>query len=224
MKNFGFLDLALVQPTAPVGFEAVKYAKHSGEVLENALRAKTLAQAVAGFDFVVGTSGVPTRFGSRLKNNVLLGQLPALLAKREKTAIVFGRESTGLSKAELDACDAVCVIPTGSLHRVLNLSHAVGIVLYEVYQSTLSAGRIDSARLAEKKILGTKPASRENRQALELLFGKLVNQMPRIRDPEKVAASLRNMVERSRATDDEVRSLMAALSELQTGKVKGRPR
>jgi TrmH family RNA methyltransferase len=49
-----------------------------------------------------------------------------------KTAIVFGRESNGLSNEELSMCDSIITIPASTEYPVLNLSHAVAVVLYEL--------------------------------------------------------------------------------------------
>jgi tRNA/rRNA methyltransferase/tRNA (cytidine32/uridine32-2'-O)-methyltransferase len=49
-------------------------------------------------------------------------------------AVVFGREDWGLSNAMLDACHAVCTIPTNPDHPSLNLAQAALLVLYQVFQ------------------------------------------------------------------------------------------
>ena len=48
------------------------------------------------------------------------------------TALVFGREESGLTEGELRAVSHACAIPTGSMQGSLNLSHAVAVVLGEV--------------------------------------------------------------------------------------------
>ena len=64
IKNFGFAELWLVDPQCKLGLEAKKYAKHSEEVLQNARKAGSLKEAVAGCDAAVGTTGVPVRLCS----------------------------------------------------------------------------------------------------------------------------------------------------------------
>ncbi|EFJ46240.1 hypothetical protein VOLCADRAFT_118107 [Volvox carteri f. nagariensis] len=52
------------------------------------------------------------------------------------TALVFGREESGLSEAELRLCRCpghACAIPTGRLQPSMNLSHAVAVVLGEIF-------------------------------------------------------------------------------------------
>jgi tRNA C32,U32 (ribose-2'-O)-methylase TrmJ len=52
-----------------------------------------------------------------------------------KLALVFGREVEGLTDDEVNACDAVCAIPTGRLIESLSVSHAAVIILSQYYQS-----------------------------------------------------------------------------------------
>jgi tRNA/rRNA methyltransferase len=49
-------------------------------------------------------------------------------------ALLFGPEDRGLLNEELVHCDLVVSIPTSAAYPVLNLSHAVAIVLYELYE------------------------------------------------------------------------------------------
>lgn len=54
-----------------------------------------------------------------------------------KAAFVFGNERTGLSKEELEVCNETVYIPTSKNFGSLNLSHAVQIVGYELFQNAL---------------------------------------------------------------------------------------
>jgi TrmH family RNA methyltransferase len=47
--------------------------------------------------------------------------------------LVFGREDFGLYNEEIAACDLMVKIPSSTSYPALNLSHAVGIVLYTLY-------------------------------------------------------------------------------------------
>ena len=78
-KNFAVTDVAFVNPQCAIDLEALKYAKHSKEVLDNAKTYASLQEAVAGFDLVIGTTGVLQRFISSLKTCVSLPELPAIV-------------------------------------------------------------------------------------------------------------------------------------------------
>ena len=72
--------------------------------------------------------------------NQCLIVLPAIDYKKIKRrvvgsqylALVFGNEVGGLSKEDLKLCDLVVEIPMGGKKESLNVSVAVGIVLYEI--------------------------------------------------------------------------------------------
>ena len=47
-------------------------------------------------------------------------------------AVVFGRESSGLSNRELDVCDGIVSIPVAEEFPSINLAAAVALIAYEV--------------------------------------------------------------------------------------------
>ena len=49
-------------------------------------------------------------------------------------SVLFGRENWGLSNAEIRRSDVICTIPASTAYPILNLSHAVGILCYELAQ------------------------------------------------------------------------------------------
>lgn len=51
--------------------------------------------------------------------------------------MVFGREESGLSEAELRLCSHSCAIPTGRIQGSMNLSHAVAVVLSRLFEMKL---------------------------------------------------------------------------------------
>ncbi|GAH98095.1 unnamed protein product, partial [marine sediment metagenome] len=61
-------------------------------------------------------------------------------------AILFGKESRGLTNEEISLADIILRIPTNSDFSALNLSHACGIVLYEIFKkiNLLTIGRGDN--------------------------------------------------------------------------------
>ena len=49
-----------------------------------------------------------------------------------RISILFGRENWGLNNEEVKRSDMICTIPTSAEYPILNLSHAVGVVCYEL--------------------------------------------------------------------------------------------
>ena len=121
---------------------------------------------------------------------------------RKKTALVFGRESSGLTEDEVAKCDLVISIPTGDEHAVLNLSHAAAIVLYELFQRL--AGKRKFFQLAERR----------KREQLEKMFDNALEGTKAVRDRKKVGLAFKRVLERAMVADDEAQALFAAFSEL----------
>jgi TrmH family RNA methyltransferase len=206
MKNFGCTDLRLVAPEARLGFQARLYAKHSEEVLSGAKAYDTLAEAVEGCDAIVGTTGAPARFASKLRFCVPLPRLPGKLKGCHNVALVFGSESNGLTEEESKECDFFATIPASPEHAVLNLSHAVAVVLYELYGAPSVQG---------------KRASRPDLKQINALFTARLGSS--VRNKARVAKAFANMLARSDASHEEARALLAGFAGLQSPSA-GKPR
>lgn len=150
MANFDVQELYLVSP-CEIGDDARRRAKHGNDILDNAVIVDTLDEALKDCFLVCGTSGIVTKGDS---NFVRVPISPRALAERaneytEKIALVFGREDLGLYQDELSKCDVLVHIPSSDTYPVLNLSHAVTIVLYEMFGCKLQ--RPNPANLEEKE-------------------------------------------------------------------------
>jgi len=135
MKNFGLSDLKLVDPPEldPDG-EAYGFAGHAREdVLPNADEV-TFEEVVANYHTVGCTAitGQDTRSHVRFPFKTPAELKESLRGVDAETAIVFGREGTGLDNEELARLDEVCSIPASGDYPVLNLGQAATIVMYEL--------------------------------------------------------------------------------------------
>ena len=133
MKNFGFLDLILINPCS-IGNEAVIRASHAKEVLLSA-KCMSLKDVINSSNLIIATTGSlshsachPTRmpFHSPKELREMIGHLDGVVS------ILFGRENWGLSNDELRQTDIICTIPASDEYPIINLSHAVGILCYEL--------------------------------------------------------------------------------------------
>ncbi len=199
MENFGATELWLVRPRAGPGFLAKMFAKRAWPILKKARKTRELDKAVRDCSFVAGTTGVPRRYWRSIKNCVTPAELAQMISGREKVALVFGSEGRGLGREDLKKCDAVVHIPASKKNPVLNLSHAVAVVLYE-----LSSGK--------KPGLLYLPAGKGKIARLEKMFEEIVSSLASVRDKKKVARAFNQIVSRARPGDDEVQALFAALS------------
>jgi TrmH family RNA methyltransferase len=205
MKNFGFYELVIVAPKCKLGLEARMYAKHSEEVLQKAKKTKTFSEAVKGCGVVVGTTGVAERYGGKIFKKCLpIEEIFPKIKKLEKAAITFGPESSGLSADECDKCDLMATIPTAPVHRVLNLSHAVAVVLYQLFCD------MEKAEGRTEKVL-FKQASQRKLAKLEELFSLAVECSPTVRNRKKVTSAFRRITRRAIPSEDEASTLLCAL-------------
>ncbi|HUK51428.1 MAG TPA: RNA methyltransferase [Terriglobales bacterium] len=154
MKNFDLSNLWIVNPKEPIGIEARAFAMHGYDVLSKARSVGTLKQALKGLDLVVGTSAITATSRSNLARVPIT---PEQLASRirdhqRNVGILFGRESSGLSNDELEACDLLVTIPASRAYNVLNLASAATIIFYELhrYRSTRSGPPLASKLVKDR--------------------------------------------------------------------------
>jgi len=133
MKNFGFFNLVLVDP-CPIGNEAVIRAAHARDVLDTA-DVIPLEDVFSRSDLVIATTGEVSK---SICNPMRMpyfqpSEIRDLVMDLDgRIAILFGRENWGLSNEEIIRSDVICTIPTVRQYPILNLSHAVGIICYEL--------------------------------------------------------------------------------------------
>lgn len=141
IKTMGFSQLVLVNPCDYLNGPARWLAHGSGEILEQAQVFPSLKEAIAGFDFVVGTSA---KKRSVKYDYHPLPELPKLLSSKGSTvqnvAIVFGCEESGLRNDELKFCDLVTTIPMKTTFPSLNLAQAVMLYAWELSKIQASVG------------------------------------------------------------------------------------
>jgi TrmH family RNA methyltransferase len=154
MKNFGSRRLVLVDP-CPIGDEARKRAMHATDILDGAVVAATLEDALDGMDFVAGTTGISTQSEKKFLRIALSPrEFAAKTAAMDGTlGILFGREDFGLRDEELARCDLLVSIPASPQYSILNLSHAAVVILYELFAARRPAGRLRKASRAENEVL-----------------------------------------------------------------------
>lgn len=216
-NNFGCSELFLVRPKIRVGFTARMFAKHSEKLLKGARVVGTLAEAVKGSDLVIGTTGAQSRFNRQLKK-CISPEKAVELAGNKKVALVFGSEGKGLSAEEIADCDLICCIPGNPAQPILNLSHAVAVMLYSFFNARATPVKPSSRR--QKKPTGSSERnSSASRKALEKQFGETLEELnmvsagAQIRDPEKVVRAFKNVLNRSQLEEDEAQALLAFFSK-----------
>lgn len=202
MANFDITDLCLVNP-CEIGDEARRRAKHGNYILDSAKIVGSIDEAVKDCFLVVGTSGIVTK-GDRNYTRV---PVPArefaqqVRGYKERIAILFGREDTGLYQEELNRCDLLITVPTSRDNPILNLSHAATLVMYELFESHSVDRKAEPADNREK----------------ELMFDFFSDLMDAVEYPENrretTAVMFRRMMGRSIPTKYEYNTIMGILGD-----------
>lgn len=139
MKTMGLANLVLVNPQRYPDPQAQWRAAGAQDVLESARVCADLSEAIEGCHWVVGTS---TR-SRRIPWPVLSPEEVARQAVERSgsaVAILFGRETNGLSNDELQRCHCHLQIPAAPEYPSLNVAMAVQVVCYELYKIAGEAG------------------------------------------------------------------------------------
>ncbi len=172
MRNFGFKNLALVNPPL-IGIEAMTLSVHAKEIIQNAKIFKSFDEMAKNFDLLIGTTAKIAGDKNSLRTPVPLSKInEAININNVKghIGIVFGRETYGLSNREIKECDILVTIPTDENYRSLNLSHSVAVILYELTRTK----NLKKINLKKMKI-----ANKIERDVMLENFTKLVNLLDR---------------------------------------------
>ncbi|MDR2873912.1 MAG: RNA methyltransferase [Methanobrevibacter sp.] len=156
MANFGLKNLVLINPPK-LEKEAYYYAVHAQNIVKNAKIYKTLDESLKSLpiEFVIGSTGKPGGSYNLSRIAMKPDELNKTINFKNKIAILFGREGNGLNNNEIEKCDIIVSIPTNKLYPVMNVSHAVAIMLYELFKDKNEFSAIDiyEAKSIEKEYL-----------------------------------------------------------------------
>ena len=138
MKVMGFSQLVLVRPRFADVLcheETVAMASGAADILARAKVVDTLAEALDGVTYAIGTAMTPRDFGPpTLTPREGLGAL-ARQDPAHTVGFVFGSERYGMTNEDVYRCNAVISIPTAPDYGSLNLSQAVQVLAYEWRQA-----------------------------------------------------------------------------------------
>ncbi len=154
VKNFDADELYLVKPVARPDDElAIRFAAHAKDVLGRSVIVDDLEDALKGVGLSACTSARVGQRGDVLRHSLTPWDFARLALRYDSVAIVFGRESVGLTREEIAKCDILVSIPASREYPVLNLSHAVAIILYELFKtSRLEASQFRIEKADERLI------------------------------------------------------------------------
>jgi TrmH family RNA methyltransferase len=144
MRNTGLGRLALVNPAAYDPQQARWMAPNCEEILGRVQVFSDLDSALSGVHRVIGTT-------ARHRKQALTISTPramatSILEKDQITAILFGREDSGLSHSELLRCESLMRIPTPD-HASLNLAQSVLLTTFCLFEEACQQGMGPTGRI-----------------------------------------------------------------------------
>lgn len=198
-KNFDVKNLKLVNPKCKhLGKKAIMYSKHGRDLLESASVYKSIKEAGVG-SFIIGSTAIAHKSNAALYNVYTPEVMREMIKnnKRNKISIVLGRESTGLTRNEITECDATITIPINSSYRVLNISHALAVMLYGL--------RLDEMHISTKLYAEPKQVN-----GIVKLFAKMINKRDDIRSKDTVTNAFEHIIKRANPTKKELNAISIA--------------
>ncbi|MCB1725625.1 MAG: RNA methyltransferase [Chromatiaceae bacterium] len=215
MKNMFLSRLTLVAPLHFPSEQASVRASGADEILANAQVVDALADAVADCRIVVGASA---RLRSVTWPQLTPREVAALAHSESESApvaLVFGRESSGLSNDELDLCTHLMHIPTDPQFSSLNVAMAIQVAAYELMLAAADAA--DAADSVDRGRPTCSPASTAQMEGFFVHLGQALEDIGFAdgRRSEKLMRRLRRLFHRASPDADELNILRGILSAAQ---------
>lgn len=207
MANMGVSDLVLAAPQALDTQETLRMACSAAAIYHNRRETATLDEAVADCVMVAGASAREGLYRSHALSPRELAPRLLQTAAHNPVALVFGRETSGLSNTELALCTQIIRIPSTPAYASLNLAQAVMVCLYEVYVAADSF---------EAPVEPSPPAPSELRERMLSLWEAAlmhIGFMEREK-AEHMMLGLRRIFSRGQLTVNDVRILMGVARQM----------
>ncbi|TFG24200.1 MAG: TrmJ/YjtD family RNA methyltransferase [Promethearchaeota archaeon] len=157
MKNFDLKNLVIFNPIEKIdkilSDETCGFAMHGKDILFKAKiiipdnqdnPINDLNNLLKNFDLVIGTTAKGKKYTNLRRLAIFPEDLSIPISEKPlEIAILFGKESHGLTNDEIGLADIILRIPTSQEYSSLNLSHACSIILYEIFKkiNILNVGR-----------------------------------------------------------------------------------
>lgn len=132
LKNMGFSDLRLVKPAADWEKRAWYMATFAQDMLKKVKIYDSLDEAVKDRQLLVATTRRKSDFRGFFRPYPEMISEMRLASGKQKVGILFGRESKGLSNADIRRCNWTVTIPTEKKAPSLNLAQAVMVICFSL--------------------------------------------------------------------------------------------
>ena len=133
MNNFGLNDLIVVSPRENwLNNKTINAAKKANSIIKKIKVFSSLEDAISNFTYVIATTNRKRYLEKQSTSD--FKYLKNKINPYKKSAILFGPENSGLSNEDLNLADIIFSINTSNQNNSLNLSHAVTILCYKIFE------------------------------------------------------------------------------------------
>jgi TrmH family RNA methyltransferase len=210
MKTMGLSQLYVVRPRLFPHAEATSMASGADDLLARTVVCEDLDQALEGCRLVAGTSArLRTLRWPQVTPRAGAGRL-LKAADQGPVALLFGREHSGLTNAELERCHYLVHIPTDSAYGSLNLAASVQVLAYELRVAHLDGTDEAETSHGEAERLATAEDLARLYEHLERVLVDVEFLDPD--NPRLLMRRLRRLFNRARLTENELNILRGFLS------------
>jgi tRNA (cytidine32/uridine32-2'-O)-methyltransferase len=212
MKTMSQDKLYLVNPKEFPSAEATARAAGADDILANASIHSDLKSAVSDCDLVITTS-------ARVRSIPWPMVTPRECAEKivesgnGNTAIVFGRENSGLNNEEMELGNMVLKIPVNPEFSSLNLASAVQIICYEI---------LLRFQIVQKTDVSNEKSQIVKQEQMEQFYAHLEDAMVEVgyydrNNPRKLMHRMRRLFNRALLDESEFNILRGFLAATQEG-------
>ena len=154
MLNFNLHNLRIIKKNWKPNKISLKNSAKADEILKNAQVFKNLEEAINDLQFIFATSNrkrdlntdvVNLKQGTKIINNY----------KNSKVGVLFGPERSGLTNEHIALCDKIIEIPLNKNFKSLNLAQSVLLIVYELFNLSLSKSNFvkKTEKIKKKELL-----------------------------------------------------------------------
>jgi len=131
--NFGVDEMRVIKPHIWDPYRIEGIAHHTGDFIARVRHFDTVQEALADCSYSVVLTGRERTAKRRIQRPREAAEELVARSFEGRVAIVAGREDSGLTNEELDACHTLVTIATDPRNTSLNMAQAIAVFLHEVF-------------------------------------------------------------------------------------------
>jgi TrmH family RNA methyltransferase len=195
MKNMGFCDLRFVKSPENWEKKGEKLAMSAVDILKDSSVFSSLDEAICDISFVVGTTRRKRKKWQSFHTFSEAIRDIHRRSRRQKVAVVFGKESKGLDNRSLSLCDWTVTIPTDPAYPSINLAQAVMVIVFSLFLENFK--RVSKMSSEEKLTYVTQGEIHDVLRRFRLALESLDYQYEGNDTLARIVATLHNLIKRS---------------------------